>query len=153
MKVNLVIESTAAGGDTIKSSTAAILEETENNYKVTYMEELSDSGQKAKTTMYITSTSLRIIREGEAVSDFIYAEGLEHNSVYRTMYGEFPLCVVTKSFHFIGNRMSGSEDLFCSYPGVRSRAAAIRMRIDIEYALILAGQEPLDMKVSININT
>lgn len=152
MKVKVNIESTDESGEVIRTSTAAVLEERDNDYKITYVEALSDSGEKTKTTMYVTSTSVRIIRDGEIKSDFIYSEGLTHNSMYKTMYGEFPVSVVTRSFNFIGSKMTVGEDIFFNYVGVTTgRENAPSMKIDISYELFTEGAEPLAMRVSIRI--
>lgn len=152
MKVRIEVESTDMSGEVIKTTNNAVLEERDKDYKLSYVEVLSDSGQKTKTIMYINPGSVRIIREGEIKSDFMYAEGLTHNSLYQTAYGNLPVSVVTKSFSFIGNKMSSSEDLFESFPGIINRTATVDMNIDISYSLAVEGTEPMDMRVKIKVS-
>lgn len=150
MKVKVTVESTDASGEVIKSSNNALLEDRGKDYKISYVELLSeDTKEKTKTTMYVTSTSVRIIRDGEIKSDFMYAEGLTHNSLYQTPYGSLPVEVITRSFNFVGQKMTQSEGLFERYPGIINNTSAISMDIEIEYQMIMQGAEPMDLKVRI----
>lgn len=153
MKVNVTVESIDINGEVMRSSTRALLEERACDYKVSYVERLSDSDKKTKTVMYITSGSLRIVRDGEIKSDFMYGEGLTHNSIYKTPYGDFPVSVITEKFSFFGNRMSLSQELFESFPGVSPSGNQINMNIEVLYQLILEGAEPMNMKVKLQVES
>ena len=149
MKVKLEIESTDMDGSVMRTDTIAMMEFREKDYRLMYVEDLSGQGNKTKTTLHLTSGSLRILREGEINSDFMYADGLEHNTLYVTPYGDIPVTLVTEQFDFMGSQTEVAEDMFTQ--GIRVLPITFFMSYYVEYSLNIQGAEPMPMKVKVNV--
>lgn len=149
MKVRLEIESTDMEGSIMRTDTTALLERRENDYKLVYVEDLSGQGKKTRTTLLLTSGSIRILREGEVNSDFMYADGLEHNTVYVTPFGDIPVTLVTEQFDFMGSQMEIAEEI--PLPEIKSLPITFFMSYYVEYSLNMRGTEPMPMKVKVSV--
>lgn len=103
MRVNLVIESTDGEGTKSRSENTALMYKHNDGYRLTYSEDLSGEGEITKTTMYINSSELRIIRRGELTTDFIYSEAVTHNTAYETPFGNLPITLITEKYECIDN--------------------------------------------------
>lgn len=131
MKVNLHIESTDFDGEKSEVTCAAMLEKRQTDYKISYIEDISGEGKKTKSTIYIGENSIRIIRRGEVNSDFIFSKDLEHNTVYETLFGNFPVTIITKLYE------------------IEKKESNIKARID--YEMQLQGASPMRMSVKIHV--
>lgn len=151
MKVKLYIESTDMEGEVIKTEHNAMLEEREHDYKLTYVEDISGEGKKTRTTMYICGSSMRIIRDGELVSDFIYANELEHNTSYITPFGEIPVTVITHDYSFVGNHVSYGDDIFSGVTNPLNSGKHFTIDAKADYSLIVHGTDPIIMSVKVRI--
>ncbi|MGN0435284.1 MAG: DUF1934 family protein [Wujia sp.] len=149
MKVKLEIESTDMDGSVMRTDTIAMMELRDKDYRLMYVEDLSGQGNKTKTTLHLTSGSLRILREGEINSDFLYAEGLEHNTLYGTPYGKIPVTLVTEQFDFMGSSMEVAEDMF--HASLKTLPLTFFMSYYVEYSLNIQGAESMPMKVKVNV--
>ncbi|MBR1815350.1 MAG: DUF1934 domain-containing protein [Lachnospiraceae bacterium] len=103
MRVNLVIESTDGEGTKSRSENTALMYKHNDGYRLTYSEDLSGEGEITKTTMYINTSELRIIRRGELTTDFIYSESVTHNTAYETPFGNLPITLITEKYECIDN--------------------------------------------------
>lgn len=152
MKVKIKVESTDCFGEIMRTETNAILEDREHDHKISYVENLSEDNIKTRTTIYISSSSMRIIRDGEIKSDLIFSNGLQHNTNYNTPFGSIPVCVETKRYDFVGRTGNVSDDMFASdVPNPFGK----RISIDAyaEYSIITEGAEPMDMKVKLKVES
>ncbi|MBQ9608189.1 MAG: DUF1934 domain-containing protein [Lachnospiraceae bacterium] len=103
MKVNIIIESIDEDGSKSHSENTAIMYKHNDGYRLTYSEDLSGDGQLTKTTIYMNSSELRILRRGELTTDFIYSESVIHNTAYETPFGNLPITLTTKKYEYIDN--------------------------------------------------
>ena len=101
MKVNLEYESIDADGEKQLSKVAAIMEVRSDNYKLTFIEDLSGEGKTTRSTMYLSPENMRIIRKGELNTDFMFGPALVHNTNYATPYGNLPVTITTREFSFL----------------------------------------------------
>lgn len=136
MKVNIHFETKDMEGHTEKSSVMAVLERRKNDYRLVYVEDLSGEGNMTKSTLTISEDSLRILRDGEIVTDFAYGNALIHNTVYKSQYGTMPLTITTSRYDYELVKDTGDE---------------ILINAAIEYSMAFAGQEPMDMEIRLQI--
>ena len=120
MKVKLVVDRTDEDGTTSKSEHTAIMNRHNDGYKLTYTEDLSGEGIITNTTMFISSSQLRILRRGELTTDFIYSEALVHNTAYETPFGNLPITLTTERYEYNDNFSDSEGDagaimVFSSY--------------------------------------
>ena len=100
MKVNIAFETTDMDGEISKTSQFAVMERTKDGYRLVYVEDVLNNGNKIKATMLVTNDSLRVIRSGAVNCDFMYGTAMVHNTSYETPYGKFPVTLTTKSYFF-----------------------------------------------------
>ena len=62
MKVNIAFETTDMDGEISKTSQFAVMERTKDGYRLVYVEDVLNNGNKIKATMLVTNDSLRVIR-------------------------------------------------------------------------------------------
>lgn len=98
MKVILEFETTDETGEVSCSENTALMEMTEQGLRLCYVEDVSGDGNKTRNTLLLSDTTLRVLRNGELQSDFLYEHGMQHNTVYQTPYGTFPVTLHTKRF-------------------------------------------------------
>lgn len=151
MKVKVYIESTDMDGEVSESVFNAVMEERQNDYKLSYVEDISGEGKTTRTTMYVSGSSLRIIRSGELVSDFIYSSGLEHNTTYQTPYGDIPVTIITDEYNFVGNSMSYGDDIFSGGINPLKTGRSFTINADVKYAMQVQGAESMELGVKIKI--
>ena len=133
MKVNLEYESIDADGEKTKAKTMALMDEISTGYKLTFVEDLSGEGRKTRSTMYVSSTGFRLIRQGELNTDFMFGPDLLHNTLYGTPYGTLPVVISTKSFSYNGRN---EQYIFT---------------IKVSYTLQIEGQEPTPMEIAVKV--
>lgn len=136
MKVNIAFETTDMEGEVSKTDQFAVMERTNDGYRLVYVEDVMNDGNKVKATMLLTNSSLRVMRSGVVNSDFMYGTAMVHNTVYETPYGKFPVTLETKAFSFEEKRES--EKTFT-------------LTTSTTYDLIFEGQEPLSMSICVTI--
>lgn len=136
MKVNIAFETTDMEGEVSKTDQFAVMERTNDGYRLVYVEDVMNDGNKVKATMLLTNSSLRVMRSGVVNSDFMYGTAMVHNTVYETPYGKFPVTLETKAFSFEEKRESEK---------------AFTLTTSTTYDLIFEGQEPLSMSICVTI--
>ena len=145
MKVNLEYESIDMDGEKHISSVLAIMEIRDTDYRLVFVEDLSGEGKMTRSTMYLSSDSVRIIREGELKTDFMFARDLVHNTGYATPYGLLPVTLTTKAFDF-----SVSHPDFKEKNALRSESFPKDFLLSafVEYDIEMSGQSmPMRIKV------
>ncbi len=141
MKVKLEIESIDADGQSSKITTMAVMELRQYDFRLIYIEKVSDDGKlKANVELIIAPHGMRIIRKGDLCSDFFYEENLKHNTTYQTPYGEMPITVETSSYDYsvCGGSLAGLSEVF-------------EINVDIKYALYVASEDSLLMNVKMKV--
>lgn len=135
MKVKVCMTTTDGDGNVMTDESIALLDIIDNQYKIVYAQNLSDSGKKTRTTILLSKKGLKLNRNGEINSNFEYEEKLVHNSQYGTLYGTFPITVETIRYSFLGDIF---KDGIC---------------VDIDYLLDVGQSEipPAKMNICINI--
>ena len=136
MKVNIAFETTDMDGEISETSQFAVMERTKDGYRLVYVEDVLNNGNKIKATMLVTNDSLRVIRSGAVNCDFMYGTAMVHNTSYETPYGKFPVTLTTKSYFF--EEQGKSEQDFA-------------LKVDSTYDLVFVGQEPLSMRICLTI--
>ncbi|MBQ8316749.1 MAG: DUF1934 domain-containing protein [Lachnospiraceae bacterium] len=139
MKVNVEFESRDITGEVIKTKSFAIMELREFDFKLTYVEDLSGEGIKTRSTLFVSPEELRIIRRGEANTDFMYGKNMVHNTNYGTVYGTFPVTVTTKSYKYSLEGDIEDEDI------------GFVIRVATKYTLQVGEDEPMEMDIRITI--
>ena len=76
MKVRLEFKNTDADGEITTSLVTAMMEIREQDYRLLYAEDLSGDGKLTKSTLTISDEGMRIIRNGELTTDFMYADNM-----------------------------------------------------------------------------
>lgn len=135
MRVKVRFETADFEGMTDVSEVTAVLSEDDKGYRLTYVEDLAGDGNKTKSELLVSADGLRIIRKGQIDSDFIYGNGVTCNTFYRMPYGGMPVTVETTDYEY--------HEVLGDYPDIT---------VKVEYVLIFHGQEPMNMKIKININ-
>lgn len=136
MKVKLEINTIDEAGDLTPSSFMAIMEKCNGAfpYRLVYVERISDDGkQVAKSELMLAPGRMRMVRKGDIESDFLYENGLVHNTTYKTVYGSLPITLETKNYEM---KVLGDCDIV---------ARAV-------YYLTIQSEEPMYMDVSIKIS-
>lgn len=166
MKVVVELKNVDENNDLTHSRVCALLEERDNNIKVTYVEDLSGDGRKTKTQMLISATSLRVTRRGELNSDFVYGDKMTHNTIYSTPFGEIPMTIVTKKFEFSLGHMGKSHtvvgnetatlwiepDHFEEIKFGEKLPNDFQMEINIDYDICVEGQSAMPMSLGMKIH-
>lgn len=142
MKVRLEFKNTDADGEITTSLVTAMMEIREQDYRLLYAEDLSGDGKLTKSTLTISDEGMRIIRNGELTTDFMYADNMIHNTNYQTPYGNFPVTLTTHEYSFseqgtITNRFQLPKDF--------------EINVYTSYSLKIAAEEPLTLKMNIQI--
>lgn len=152
MKVMIEFETEDAQGEIMTSQVPAMLEVRRSDYRLVYVENLS-SGEKTnqerltRSTMLLSEGGMRITRTGELNTDFMYAKAMVHNTTYGTPYGAIPVTLETEDYHFWVGR-TGGEPLGGIAPNLPED---FLIQVEAVYKLIMAGQEPLDMRIKLRI--
>lgn len=149
MKVNLKYESIDSDGEKQLSKVVAVMEIRPENYKLTFVEDLSGEGRTTKSTMYISSDSLRIIRKGELNTDFMFGPSLVHNTNYATPYGNLPVTITTKKFDFSESHLDSRESVpkkSCDFHPDFCLSVSASYDIEMNGAKI-----PMSIKVSVTL--
>ncbi len=132
MKVNIEFENMVQDGELTYSKVPAIMEEKNKEYRFTYMEDLSGEGDMTRSTLVVSKYGLRIVRQGEINTDFIYELRLVHNTTYNTPYGKFPVSIETKEYEFT----EGGNNILSA---------------DVKYYLTMNEAEPMKMGIKIKV--
>ena len=149
MKVNLEYESIDADGEKQLSKVIAIMEIRPEDYKLTFVEDLSGEGKTTRSTMYLSPESMRIIRKGELNTDFMFGPALVHNTNYATPYGNLPVTITTKEFDFFASHpeISGGNML---NGGVLSLDYSLN--VSTSYDIEMNGTKmPMSMRVNVTL--
>lgn len=154
MKATLVISTYNMDGSVDSSSAFGILRRSDGNeedgfvYQFSYVEDLSNEGKKTKTVMTFSKKQLRIVRSGEVNSDFIYEEGLVHNTSYETMYGSLPVSINTSVFDCVIDCI----DTEAKKVAIRDFTDSISANIKISYQLEMGGGEPMPVRLEMKLS-
>lgn len=132
MKVNIEFENTDHDGEVTRSTVFAIMEKRAHDYRFVYVEDLSGDGNMTRSTLIVSKHGLRIIRQGELNTDFMYEPRLVHNTTYATPYGKFPVSIETKEYSYT----EGGDNILSA---------------DVKYYLSMNGDEPLNMRIKIKV--
>ena len=142
MKVRVEFETTDETGEVSTSFHVALMEMTEQGMRLSYVEDVSGDGKKTRNTLLVSEKNLRVLRSGELQSDFMYGHDLQHNTVYQTPYGAFPVTVHTKRFSH-------------SAEGVDYEGKAInqifRVLLELDYTLTMGQDAPMYVQMKIQI--
>lgn len=136
MKVNIAFETTDMEGEVSRTNQFAVMERTTGGYRLVYVEDVMNDGNKVKATMLLTKDSMRVMRSGPVNCDFMYGTAMVHHTSYETPYGRFPVTLETKEFSF--NEQRESEKVFT-------------LTTNTTYDLVFEGQEPLTMRICVTI--
>ena len=149
MKVNLEYESIDADGEKQLSKVAAIMEVRKDNYKLTFIEDLSGEGKTTRSTMYLSPENMRIIRKGELNTDFMFGPALVHNTNYATPYGNLPVTITTKDFSFLPSHPDILGDNMLSDV---SLPADFSLNVSTSYDIEMNGAKmPMSMRVRVTL--
>ncbi len=154
MQVNIEFETTDDDGQVSKSHNFAIMEKNRVGYRLVYVEDLSGEGKMTRSTMVISPYEMRIIRKGELNMDFIYGPNMVHNTSYMTPYGNFPVTLETQSYSYDvqGKVDTPNQNIVeREISAVSEEEKGFAIRINIEYALSMSGQAPMNMGMKICI--
>lgn len=149
MKVNLEYESIDADGEKQISRVAAIMDVRMKDYKLSFVEDLSGDGKTTISTMYLSPDSMRIIRKGEVITDFMFGEALTHNTNYATPYGNLPVTISTNEFTFSVSHPDFRETIFA-----KNGDAPCDFCISayVSYDILMNGVKmPMSMKVRVTL--
>lgn len=149
MKVNLEYESIDATGEKSSSKVFAIMEIRERDYKLVFVEDLSGEGRMTRSTMLLSEDSLRLIRQGELNTDFMFGPALTHNTSYQTPYGTVPVTLITEEYNFFVSHPFHKEDN--PFTG-KDVPEDFRLVVSAKYSLEMQGQEGLPMSIRINVS-
>lgn len=136
MKVNILFETTDMEGEISRTDQFAVMERTSDGYRMVYVEDIMNDGNKVKATMLLTKDFLRVMRSGVVSCDFMYGAAMVHHTFYETPYGRFPVTLSSKHFSF-EERWESKQDFV--------------LLADTTYDLIVSGQEPLNMRICVTI--
>lgn len=142
MKVKIEFTNTDVDGEITTSLVSAMMEIREHDYRLLYAEDLSGDGKLTKSTLTISDEGMRIIRNGELTTDFMYADNMVHNTNYQTPYGNFPVTLTTLEYSYseqgtITNRLQLPEDF--------------AIHVYTAYSLKIANEDALTLKMNIKI--
>lgn len=168
MKVKIRFETTDSEGDVTNSESVAVLTAQDGGYRLSYAEDLSGEGHITKSVLSLTKDSLRITRSGELNMDFMYGNGMVHNTIYNTPYGPIPVSVVTEQYafsvetagksHMTGDVLEMSCNTLWIEPdhmeditGASSLPDDFVMRAEIGYHLDFGDGNPLGMNLKLTV--
>ena len=132
MKVNIEFENIDQDGEITRSKVPAIMENSGHDYRCVYMEDQSGDGNMTRSTLTMSRYGLRIIRQGEVNTDFIYEPKLVHNTSYKTPYGTFPVSIETKEYRYT----EGGDSI---------------MTVNVKYYLTMSGEKPMAMGIKVRM--
>lgn len=156
MKVNIEFESTDAYGEVSVTNVFAVMEVRQFDYRLVYVEDLSGEGKMTKSTMLMSDRELRILRTGELDTDFIYGNAMVHHTTYKTPYGVLPVTLETENYKFrVGRKGDVVSEADSNLQDGEWNGVGLpddfEIRAETGYKLIMAGQEPLAMRMKIRI--
>lgn len=121
-------------GDESETKLFAVMEnQGQQHFRLVYVEDLSGDKKMTRTTILINPKSMRVTRRGMLVSDFIYEEGLVHNSLYGTQYGDIAVTLKTTRYKFeqLDNGVINAEAVYFLDMGGSQAAAPTKLFIEI----------------------
>lgn len=142
MKVDIEFECTDKYGETTKTNVFAVMEIRRNDYRLVYVEDLSGDGNITKSSMLLSPEGMRVTREGELTSDFMYGSNMVHNTSYCTPYGKLPVTVETRHYEFA---VEGASDKGAVLPH------DFKIFVNVIYSLTVSGDEPMDMNMHLTV--
>lgn len=142
MKVNIEFDCTDMYGESTKSNVFAIMEVRRNDYRLVYVEDLSGDGNMTKSCMLISRDAMRITREGELTTDFMYGSNMVHNTSYNTPYGAMPVTVETMHYEFAVEGASDESPVLTD---------DFKIYVNVVYRLMVGGDEPANMNMKLTV--
>lgn len=121
-------------GDENETKLFAVMEnQGQQHFRLVYVEDLSGDKKMTRTTILINPKSMRVTRRGTLVSDFIYEEGLVHNSLYGTQYGDIAVTLKTTRYKFeqLDNGVINAEAVYFLDMGGSRATAPTKLFIEI----------------------
>ncbi|MBE5944443.1 MAG: DUF1934 domain-containing protein [Lachnospiraceae bacterium] len=149
MKVNLEYESIDGTGEKSSSKVFALMEIRATDYKLVFVEDLSGEGHMTRSTMYISEEGLRIIRQGELNTDFMFGPDLVHNTVYDTPYGRLPVTLTTQDYNFFVSHPFHREDDPFAEVNVPEDFSLV---VSTEYMLQVDAQDTMPMSIQVKVS-
>ncbi len=78
-----------------------------NYYYVTYQESAMTGMEGTTTTVKFKEKEVSLIRHGSVTSNFVFKEGIENTSLYKTEFGEFTVSITAKKIDVNMNEAGG----------------------------------------------
>lgn len=103
--------------ETSETTTQCVYFGTPDNYTIEFDEAFADDMNSRTTLNVRNSKCVRLLRKGSVDADMVMEEGIKHNCVYSTPYGDI----------IIGVRASEIESLACD------NFVHLRLRYEIDY--------------------